>query len=841
MARARPTPPLGSCRRARFGAAGAALIAAVALASFAEVQPASAQGRAIVTFPKRPRPPAPESSGPTTPGTSTTKQESMLVRADELHYDQTNDRVAAVGNVQIYYNGSTLEGDKVIYDQKTKRLHAEGNVRLNEAGGRITYGEILDLSDDFRDGFVDSLRLDMPQQTRMAATRADRTSGNITVLQNGVYTACEPCADDPSKPPKWQIKATRIIHDQADKMMYFEAARLEFFGMPIAYLPYFSAPDPTAKRVSGFLIPSYHANSLYGVAVTTPYYWALSPDYDLTLSPMITSRQGPLVEAEWRQRLLSGSYTIRATGIFQLDRSALVSAGDTPGDRGFRGSIESNGQFKLSDKWVYGWDGTLITDKSYFQDYGLYRSMQAANLLRSTPDYVLSQGYLSGRGDRSYFDMRAMYFYGFSSEDDQKRIPIVHPVIDHSYTVDQSVFGGELSLRNNVTSLSRASAAFDPVTQAAANANLCSFTNADPTLKVASNCLLRATPGTYTRFSTETGWRRTIVDPWGQMFTPFLSMRADLANVSVSPDPAVANYVRTADYQLGRFMPVAGLEYRYPFINVQSWGTQTVEPIAQVVLRPNETHIGALPNEDSQNLNFDASNLFQVNKYSGWDRVEGGGRANVGLQYTAQFNRGGFVNVLFGQSYQLFGLNSFAVGGPTNTGIGSGLDTTRSDYVARLTFQPNSTFSFSSRFRFNENDFTLNRSEFETTANFDRWSTSVMYGNYAPQPQLGLLDRREGILVNGRFKVTPNWVALGGVRYDLKNEQLAGTNFGVGYVDDCLILAVNYMTEYAYNSTLKSASTVMFQLSLRTLGGNSVSQGVSTVSNSNNTTPGLIR
>ena len=122
----------------------------------------------------------------------------------------------------------------VIYDQKTKRLHAEGNVRLTEPDGKITYGEIIDLSDDFRDGFVDSLRARHPDQTRMAAARADRTDGNFTVFQNGVYTACEPCKDDPKKPPLWQVKAARIIHDQGEKMIYFENARLEFFGVPLA-------------------------------------------------------------------------------------------------------------------------------------------------------------------------------------------------------------------------------------------------------------------------------------------------------------------------------------------------------------------------------------------------------------------------------------------------------------------------------------------------------------------------------------------------------------------------------------------------------------------------------
>ena len=201
--------------------------------------------------PKPPRPPAPNDG-------------QMLVQAVEVDYDYNNQRVSAVGNVQMHYNGTSVEADKVVYDQKTKRLHAEGNIRLTDAEGKITYANVMDLSDDYRDGFVDSLRVDTEDQTRMAATRADRSAGNYTVFENGVYTACAPCKDDPKKPPLWQVKGARIIHNQTERMLYFENAQLEFFGVPMAYLPYFSTPDPTVKRKTGFLMPSYTSASGYG-------------------------------------------------------------------------------------------------------------------------------------------------------------------------------------------------------------------------------------------------------------------------------------------------------------------------------------------------------------------------------------------------------------------------------------------------------------------------------------------------------------------------------------------------------------------------------------------------
>ena len=355
MAGRRARPP---AHRQLARAAGAIAVLLV-LAGAGVLAVAQAQE---LTFPQRPPPKKSklalerEKSG----------QKQMLVRANEIDYDYANHRVAAVGNVQIYYGGSTIEADKVIYDEDNKRLHAQGNVRLTEADGKVTYGEIMDLSDDYRDGFVDSLRLDAPDETRVAAARAERSGGNFTVFHSGVYTACAPCKDNPLKPPEWQVKAVRIVHDQNDKMIYFENARLEFWGMPVAWFPYLSAPDPTVKRKTGMLNPTVTSTSVYGQALEIPYYWALAPDYDATFAPMITTKQGPLLQGEFRQRLINGAYSIRAAGIYQLDRS-YFSGG--PGDRDFRGSIESSGQFALTDRWIWGWDGVAPTDKTFLGDY----------------------------------------------------------------------------------------------------------------------------------------------------------------------------------------------------------------------------------------------------------------------------------------------------------------------------------------------------------------------------------------------------------------------------------------------------------------------------------------
>ncbi len=787
-----------------------ALVLAVLMAGALEL--ASMQGAAAQGFTYNPRPPQ-----PARPRVPTDNQ--MLVQAVEVDYDYNNNRVSAVGNVQLFYNGTSVEADKVIYDQKTKRLHAEGNIRMTDADGKVTYANVMDLSDDYRDGFVDSLRVDTADATRMAATRSDRSGGNYTVFENGVYTACAPCKDDPKKPPLWQVKGARIIHDQAEKMLYFETAQLEFFGVPLAYMPYFSTPDPTVKRKSGFLMPGFTQNATYGFGVDIPYYWAIAPDYDATFTPRITTRQGVLMQAEFRQRLLSGSYQIRAYGIYQLDPGAFAGQ---PGDRQFRGGVETKGQFAINDKWVWGWDGVILSDYYFMSDYRLSQYKDPINSFLTLPTEAVSQLYLTGVGNRSYFDLRSIYYLSFSGN--QQQVPVVYPVLDYSNVFNYPIFGGEVSYKTNFTNLTRNDAVFDPITTLANTNGLCTVASADPLARTPSQCLLRGFPGTYTRLSAEAQWRRSFTDPMGEIWTPFAIMRADAINADVSNQPGVSNFLPVGDTQALRLMPTVGLEYRYPFINVQPWGSTTIEPIAQVIIRPNETYAGKLPNEDAQSLVYDASNLFSVDKFSGYDRVEGGGRANVGVQATTQFDRGGSIKVLFGQSYQLFGLNSFAVHDVTNTGLDSGLATQKSDYVSSVSYSPNSTYTFSVRSRFDEQTWNVQRFEAEARANYNRWSISMMYGNYAAQPDLGYLTRREGLLASGSVKVAANWVATGALRWDLEANKLNQYVVGAGYVDDCFVLAANYVTSYSYSAG--SAPPIlghayMLQIGLRTLANTS--------------------
>jgi LPS-assembly protein len=147
-----------------------------------------------------------------------------------------------------------------------------------------------------------------------------------------------------------------------------------------------------------------------------------------------------------------------------------------------------------------------------------------------------------------------------------------------------------------------------------------------------------------------------------------------------------------------------------------------------------------------------------------------------------------------------------------------------SDYVARVSYQPDRIYTFSTRYRFDHSTFELRRFEAEARANFDRWSVAVVYGNYDAQPLLGFLQRREGVLTSGSIKLGANWVLSAAARYDIDAGKFDQTQLGLGYIDDCFILAVNYVTSYSYSGNVTADHRVIMQIGLRTLGSTGISQ-----------------
>ena len=814
--------------------------------------------------------PAAAQTPPPAQSTQAKPPDKLVIDADELVYDKDKNTISAVGSVQLFYQGRVLQADRVTYDRASKRVYAEGHAKMTDEHGDVMYGSRFALSDDFRDGFIDSVQVLTTDKTRFTSPRIERSNGDVTVLEKGAYTACEPCKDHPERPPFWQVRATKIIENQTTHTVYYEDAQLQFWGFPVFYMPYFSSPDATVNKQTGLLAPSLVSGGDLGYGMSLPYFINLAPNYDLTLTPTFLSKQGLLGEVDWRQRLSNGSYNIRAIGIDQEQPGAFPVAPYGAGDARLRGAIESNGSFFLNDMWQFGWNGTWLSDKFFLNDYRL----QGINFDTFYFQDIISSVYLRGQSAQSFFDLSAYHFEGTTAYDDNRTLPTaVAPVLDYNRVINVPAdrtngLGGELTVDVNMANINQTNAAFQSTGLQTFDSafhlyNVCETevgTTAVNTY-VPGKCLLKGIAGDYTRASGQVSWQRSYIDPIGEVWKPFLFGRLDgeatelnetgsityasaVGTSTVSNSSQAAFFSGSDQGSFARYMAGAGLEYRFPFTSTSSWGTQTFTPIAQFIARPSEIMPRIQPNEDSQSLVFDDTNLFAWNKFSGYDRVEGGTRLNYGFQYAADFPNGGHANFVGGESIQVAGQNSYTLFDPTGTGLESGLDKKYSNFVFGETLQPFSNpITFMSKQQFDSSTLQLERFDGILKANYAGINGAVDYALYAAQPALGFEFPREGVSGSVGYNFLTRWSVNGSLVLDMSRHYYdtlgqttpvlypVGYTFGVGYKDECTTLNLTYssnVSQPALFSTFPGGpvilnpstrnQTLMIKLELRTLG-----------------------
>lgn len=707
----------------------------------------------------------------------------LYLQGDELIYDTSGNRVIARGNVEIYYNKNVLTADEVIYDQGANTLTASGNVELKEANGNIIRADAYTLTDDFRDGFVQSLSVVTRDDSRITAARGERREGNVTEFSEATFTACK---SDGDVPPLWCVGARRIIHDQEAATITYQDAEFKIFGTTVAYLPYFEHPDPSVKRKSGFLAPSYGTSQELGVFVELPYYFALSPHYDFTFRPRYMSDQGVLWQGDWRHKLATGEYSVSLAGIDQDWRNLPSNSIDPQNRDGWRGSLETRGRFSLSSWWSYGWNATIESDDSFRRFYKL-----DSVLLTDRVNDI----YLRGISDRNYFSAKLYHFGGLLVNDDDAAESLVHPVIDHNYVFKDPVLGGELSWSSNVLSFSRS--------------------DVDNSNQLLSNDM--------NRMVTEIKWRRRFTDAIGITYTPFGELRGDVYQVDYTDFADPINPGLSLDDSFLRGLATGGATVSYPWVANVGSTSHVIEPIGQVVAHNASGKQEGLPNEDAKSLVFDDTNLFDTNKFSGYDRFETGVRANVGVQYTFQ-GPVGYARVLAGQSFHLSGENAYDEDTSAFTPR-SGLESDKSDYVLGVYLAPTDMFRIISQSRFDDSDLTLRRQELAARFSYGPLSASTSYtysrilDETAPFPDI--YETSQDIAASATLRLTDRWTLSGSTRFDIEDNRRLTESITLAYLDECFMLSATYRQSNIVDRDrdIRPDQVVMLRFELKHLGG----------------------
>jgi len=697
------------------------------------------------------------------------QQSPVDYAADAVDYDQANKIVTLTGRVELVQDGRKMEADKVVYNLKDDIATAEGNVVITDLSGDVHHAESVELSDKMRKGLVDELFTTMADGSRVWAREGVKENENRYVLKNASYTACKACEENPDKRPPWRLNAKSVELRKDEQRVVYKNAWLEMGGVPVFYTPYFSHPDGSVKQKSGFLTPSFGFNSDLGGFYSQPYYWAIAPDMDTTFTLMPTTDQGPLLRNEFRKRW-ADAYMETDFSFTNSSRTDSIGGAQVSEDDELRGHFFGEGGWDINEHWRARADIELSSDEQYLRQYGF------------TDDYMLESQVYAERFDlRDYAIIKALAFQDLrtTGRTDQ---PNILPYAEASFLGDpNAILGGRWQWDSSVLSLSRDGNGQDVY-----------------------------------RGSSRLSWERQDITDIGLMFTSELAGRADLyytTNRLIAAGPSTED----DSERQGRFIPSAQLSASYPLKNDFKDFSLRIEPVATLYMAPNvENGEEDIPNEDSLDVQLDAGNILDGNRFPGLDRVEDQTHVSYGLRAGMYNYSGGRLTAFLGQSYNIEDdNNSFPEG--------SGLEDRSSDYVGAI----NATFDegkhdLSYRFQVDSDSFSSERHEvFGVT----EWGPVEVDGSYLYANGVAGTDyeeSREQIRLGSRISLTDQWTVRGDAIYDLSEDEnergLRRSVFTLGYAHECYDVAVTADRYLANASSGVNDTTIMFRIGLKNLG-----------------------
>lgn len=707
--------------------------------------------------------PARAQTGPSTsppPATKTGRDASyVLLRADEATYDQNTGVVTARGNVEIAHGELVLRADTITYDEKNDKVIADGNGVLLEPSGEVKFFERAEFTNAMKDGVAEGFRMLLSDDSRLAAIRGTRTGGVVTTLDKAVFSPCDLCKKDPTRAPLWQVRAVRVTHDSERKEIEYKDAYMDFFGIPVFYTPYFSHPDPSVKRRSGILTPSYGSDSDFGYVLKVPYFWEISPSEDITITPHLMTDQASVLAANYRRRFSNAEVEVDASGTTPERED---SAGSPVGGTDFRGHIFAKGTVHHSPIWRSSFQIQNASDDTYLRRYKFPQPER---------ETLTTKFNTEGFKGRNYAQVSAYSFQGLRETDDPGSSPLVLPFGEYNFVSDPAANGSFLTADASILAITR-----DQGTDSR-------------------------------RLAFNGGWHLPYTASTGEIYTLSASVRTDLYSVNdVETAPGI-----TENGFAGRVMPQLMGQWRYPFVRGDDNGTQLVEPVAAVVVAPNGGNPDKIPNEDSLDVEFDDTNLFDSNRFTGVDRFESGTRFVYGLNWGYYANNGGVVEAFAGQSHRLRAEPSFSES--------SGLRDKTSDIVGRLRLSPGQWIDLLYRVRFDPEEQAARRHQLGLSAGPSRFKVGVNYLFLDETNATSEFSDREELILSFSAQLTKYWSASGYIHEDLApNGGTISEGLGLVYTDECFTFRVQGLRTFTSDRDLKPTDSLMFILTFKHLG-----------------------
>ena len=768
-------PARASCLRLHH--LGPALALALSLAPLqAFAQDGSAPGAAAAGDPPPdtgrqedglPRPPIVPVPGETASG-----ERQIAFEANELAYDSNADAVTASGDVLLRSGDQSVRADAVTWNRMSGQIVATGNIRFVDEDGNQLFTDRLELTDELKAGAMTNLLLAFREGGRLAAAIGTRAENGDIVLERAAYSGC-PVVDEDGCPkkPSWRVTARRVIYDAESKRIRFMGAYLELFGRRVLPLPGLALRSDGSAS-SGFLVPDIGLTASNGVEVAGSYYWRMAENRDLTLVGHLFTEVAPMVSAQYRALTARGAYQV--TGYLTHGTRIPLGATVPAPEKDLRGYLFANGRFQLDPNWSVTGSLRYTSDRTFLRRYDISRD----DRLRSTVN-------VERIDSDSYLSLAGWVTQAVLVPTPQGLVPIALPVIDYRRRLSDPVLGGTLELQGNSLAITR--------------------TNGQDTQRAFARA----------------EWNLRRITGLGQEVTATALLRGDVYHSDENLSTLTASYRGESGWET-RGVAVAAVDVKWPFVGSFLGGTQVLTPRVQFAASPSIRNL-AIPNEDARAIDLEDSNLFALNRFPGYDRVEDGARVTYGADWQLDFPDWR-IKANIGQSYRL-------TDKPTLFPNGTGLTEQFSDWVGRTEVRYRNFLKFTHRYRVDKDNFAVRRNEVDATIGSEETYLEVGYLRLNRDIDLTFedLQDREELRAAGRVAFAKYWSVFGSAVVNLTNRnedpsftsdgfKPLRTRLGIAYSDDCLEFGFTWRRDYVAVADAQQGNSFRLYFSLKNLG-----------------------
>jgi len=416
----------------------------------------------------------------------------------------------------------------------------------------------------------------------------------------------------------------------------------------------------------------------------------------------------------------------------------------------------------------------LASDRTFLRRYDISRD----DRLRSTVN-------LERITDLSYLSIAGWATQTLRINAEQGQIPLALPAIDYRQRLANPVLGGNLQLQAN------------------------------------SLALLRRDGQDTQRAFAGAQWDLRRLTGWGQVVTLTGLVRGDVYNTN-NIDATLTESYRGTEGWTTRGIATAALDIEWPFVGEAFGGTQVFKPRLQFVASPKIRNL-AVPNEDARAIDLEDSNLFALNRFSGYDRVEDGTRMTWGVDWELQ-RPGWRIKSTIGQSFRIEAPRDDIF--PEGTGLSERV----SDFVGRTEVRFRNLVNFTHRFRLDKDNFAIRRNEIDAAIGSRR--TYLEFGYLRLDRDIQTVEDlrdREELRAAARVAIGRKWSVFGSGVFNLTDAdedpvfqpdgfEPIRTRLGVAYQDDCIEFGATWRRDFIDAGDARRGNAFQLFFALRNLG-----------------------